>query len=65
MLLYVNIAVLSVAAIPTLGPLVVEECNPEEERETGVLGAVRQACIKPPNASMISPKTFVECNCMS
>ena len=65
MFLYVNIVVLSVAAMPTLGPLVAEVCTPEEETETGVLGAVRQACMKPPNASIISPKTFVECNCMS
>ena len=65
MFLYVNIVVLSVAAMPTLGPPVAEVCAPEEETETGVLGAVRQACIKPPNASITSPKTFVECNCMS
>ena len=65
MFLYVNITVLSVAAIPTLGPLAAEVCKPEEDVETGVFGAVREACMKPPNASIISPKTFVECNCMS
>ena len=65
MLLYVNITALSVGAIPTLGPLAAEVCEPEEDAETGVVGAVREACMKPPNASIMSPKTFVECNCMS
>ena len=65
MFLYVNIAVLSVAAIPMPGPPTAEVCDPEEVAETGVFGAVRQACMKPPKASIISPKTFVECNCMS
>lgn len=65
MFLYVNIVILSVATMPTLGPPAAAAWDPEEERDVGVLGAVKQACIKPPSASIISPKTFVECNCMS
>ena len=64
-LLYVNIVVLSVATMPTLGPPAVAVWDPEEERDVGVLGAVKEACIKLPSASIMSPKTFVECNCMS
>ena len=65
MFLYVNIFALSVAAMPTLGPPVAAVWELEEETDIGVLGAVKYACIKPPNASIMSPKTFVECNCMS
>ena len=65
MLLYVNIVVLSVATMPTLGTPAAVAWDPEEDRDVGVLGAVKQACMKPPSASMMSPKTFVECNCMS